>query len=79
MLLTAVVLFLMFGVSLLIKTPDQEKTKAGTKPEKDGTLDIEIKRLYGGFTLISEYSIFNNIILIFIRFLQKDEKAIIIH
>ena len=26
-----------------IKTPDQDKTKAGAKPEKDGTLHIEIK------------------------------------
>ena len=28
-----------------IKTPDQDKTKAGTKPQKDGTLHIEIKKL----------------------------------
>ena len=30
-----------------IKTPDQDKTKAGTKPEKDGNLHIEIKKTFG--------------------------------
>ena len=32
-----------------IKTPDQDKTKAGTKPEKDGTLHIEIKKTFVAF------------------------------
>ena len=61
-----------------IKTPDQDKTKAGTKPQKDGTLHIEIKKTFV-LTLISEYLIFNNINLDFIRLFQEDEKAIIIH
>ena len=33
-----------------IKTPDQDKTKAGTKPQKDGTLHIEIKKTYVALT-----------------------------
>ena len=61
-----------------IKTPDQDKTKAGTKPEKDGTLHTEINKTFGALNLISEYFIFSNITLIFIRFFQKDEKAVIV-
>ena len=54
-----------------IKTPDQDKTKAGAKPEKDGNLHISIKKTFAALTLISEDSIFNYITRFYQVFSKK--------